>query len=463
MPADKWEELSFPPITLNRQTNEPLYQQLADRIREHILNGTLKPGTRLPPARQLARQLNVNTVTTVHAYRALAAAKLTRSRVGSGTFVCIHCKNKEHSGTFPLGSLKQVIADILDQEGTAAFAYDDLGGYPPLHRSLRTYLSDSGFALGPDETVIVSGAQQGLSVISRALIRPGDWVLVERPTYPRVLRILQRSGARIECLDVDDGGPDIGVMERLFATRPFRLAYVMPTYHTPTGYCYSDAQKRALHDLCTRYRVTLVEDDAFSDIDYGPGRQTPLRALCGSGQDIIYLKSFSHIMLPGFRLGFCLCPPGLAAVLREAKEEADLFSSGFFQRVLNAFLEQGHFARRVSALEDNERVRFANILRTAAQFFPGAQVDYVPPQGGSSLWCRLPKNADSAVFHAACVQEGIQTTPGREFTLDSSRDRYFAICHTDLDETEWADILRKLVACLTRAGDNKVPTPARQH
>jgi len=141
------------------------------------------------------------------------------------------------------------------------------------------------------DLVIFSGAQQGLSVIIQALVQRNDWALVERPTYPGILRLLQRAGAQLASMDMTATGPDLRACERLFKTRPVKLVYAMPTYQTPTGLCYDAAARVRLLELCREFGVMLVEDDARSDLDYGHGRRPPLVCETRPTDNILYLKA----------------------------------------------------------------------------------------------------------------------------------------------------------------------------
>ena len=440
-------------IQLQRHGAEPLWRQIAQAVQEQIRHGRLHAGDKLPPARELAARLAINVVTVVTAYRHLAADGWVDSRVGSGTYVSPPFSDPvtaspvaipDAEKLFPVDALKRIMNHVLDTEGVQAFAYDEVAGYEPLRQTIRDYLMQNGFAPGRDEIVIFSGAQQGLSILVRVLVQRGDWVLVERPTYPGILRLLQRAGAQIEAVDLDRDGPDLRACAQIFRTRPVRLMYTMPVYQNPTGICYAGERQRQLLQLCREYGVTVIEDDAMSDLDFGRGRGQPLRLLSGPDGNVIYLKSFSHLMLPGFRLGFCLAPVKQAAAVVRAKEEADLFTSGFFQRVLRQFLEQGYFAVHLKRLEAVERKRFNAALRTAEEILEPAGFIILPPAGGTRLWCQLPPGTDPRRCFPECVRQEIKVQPGAEFAVDDSTAGGCCLSFDRLSSPEWRQTLVKL-------------------
>jgi len=446
-------ELLNVPIQIDPADRRPRYRQIAEAVQAQLRDGQARAGLKLPPARLLAARLKVNPGTVVQAYRFLTAEGWVESRVGSGTFVCERLEDPAPAKPaleerlpelFPTATLKRVISHILNTDCARAFSYDDIAGYPPLLESLRSYLRSAGIEAGEDELVIFSGAQQGLSVIVQALLQRGDWVLVERPTYPGILRLLQRVGAQVEAVDLGADGPDLRACERILRTRPVRLFYTMPVYQNPTGICYSADKKRALLDLCATHGVTLVEDDSLSDLDYGSGRPLPLRAVAGAGHDLLYLKSLSRLLMPGFRLGFCLTPPATAARLRRAKEEADLFTSGFFQRVLHLFLRHGYLAEHVRRLETSERRHFRAALNTAHRVLDPAAFRLLEPAGGPRLWVQLPPGVDPARFAMLCIERHLPATPGAEFAPDGSTAGWLSLLFGHVRIPDWERQLRGL-------------------
>ncbi len=476
-------------IQLDPGSKTALAEQIAAGIRARMRDGSLASPAKLPPSRTLAKRLGVNPATVAAAYRRLVAGGWVEARVGSGTYVApqldipgagLHAVRRAGKAAgdappggrgaadvaeiFPTAVLKRIIGHILDREGAGAFGPTGVAGHPPLLDELRGYLRGNGIEQGGDELVIFSGAQQGLSVIVQALLRRDDWVVVERPTYPGILRLLQRSGARVEAVDLlPDGGPDLLALERLFRTRPIRLFYGMPVYQNPTGACYPPAARKKLLELCAKHGVTLLEDDSQSDLDFGNGIFRPLRAEVSTGAttkrltgkratrnaqhetaEIIYLKSFSRLLMPGFRLGFCLAPPRVAARLRSVKEEADLFSSGFFQRVLHLFLHHGYFREHLARLQEFEAARFNGaVMRVEKELLPRG-FRWVRPQGGPRLWLQLPAGVDGAAFFAESARLGLPVKPGAEFAPDGSAADWFALETSDLDGRPGAELARAL-------------------
>lgn len=409
----------------------PLYVQIAERLARAILDGDLQPGERLPAGRDLARLAHTTPVTINQAFRRLREKGLVVSRVGSGTYVAgmaapadaeetvpdfIHLDRREPPPSlFPTEVIRRIMDRILDEEGGEAFAYGEPGGYAPLRDVLLSHLIDEGFATANRDLVVFSGAQQALSLLLRSHVQPGDWVLVERPTYPGLLRLLERSGARVEAVDTGPEGPDPDQIEHILRARPIRLFYTMPVYHNPTGFCWSAERQRRIARLCEERGVTLVEDDALSALDYGAGPQRPVSVNAPACRNVVHIRSFSLLLMPGFRLGFCLAPRDLANTLKRAKEQADLLSSGFFQRVLCRFISEGHLKRHLAVIEPYYRDLFQQALAAARSILEPAGFGISPPVGGPSLWCRLPAGIVPAAFLRACIRAGVGVRPGTDY------------------------------------------------
>jgi len=433
--------------------------QIVQALTAAMAGGELAAGARLPSTRMLARQLGVNPLTVAAAYRRLAAAGLVAARVGSGTRVSPLAAlppppagggggaGDPVAARFPLERLRRIMDQVLATAGAAAFGYDDPGGLPEFKAAVCAYLAGRGIAAAAERLVVISGAQQGLSVLVQALIRRGDWVLVERPTYPGMLRLLQRAGAQVEGVDLTPEGPDLRVVERLFQTRPVRLFYTMPAYHNPTGFCQPPAVMDRLLELCRRHGVTLVEDDAGSDLDYGLGRPPGFAQRAAPGDDLIHLKSFSQLLLPGLRLGFCLAPERTAALLRQVKQESDLMTSGFFQRVLCQFLANGWFDDWLRELEALERERFAALLAVAAGLREaGFQV--APSRGGLRLWVRLPPGTAAERFLATATARALPVRGAAEFATDGAAlGDWFVLNAAGFAATALPALARALAAC----------------
>jgi DNA-binding transcriptional MocR family regulator len=458
---------------LDRALRRPLYIQLADGLERDLRAGRLAPGQRLPSARELARRHGTTPVTVNQAFRRLRTRGLVVSRVGSGTYACgaaagpprahakgafLHLDRREPPASlFPADDIRQIMDRILDEEGGEAFAYGDPGGDAALKEVLSGELVAGGFGISERDVVVFSGAQQALSLLFRVWLQRGDWVVVERPTYPGVLRLLQQVGARVEAVDVGAEGPDPERLAQALSLRPVRLVYTMPVYHNPTGLCWSAERKRQVAALCAARGALLVEDDALSGLDFGQGRPQALAACAPGCRDIAYVRSFSMILMPGFRLGFCLAPRALANTLVRAKEQADLLTSGFFQRVLCRFISAGHMRRHLEVIEPYYQGLFRRATAAANEILGAAGFRLTRGVGGPSLWCRLPDGVPGELFQRYCISAGVGVVPGEQYSVDQSTADGVGLAFSRLRTEEWIDGLQRVAGAAAAARNASHP------
>ncbi len=263
--------MNFENIKLNKSKNaEPLYKQLAFEILNEIETGKIKPGEKLPPVRSLSSQLGVNSSTVVSAYKLLEARRAVYSRRGSGTYAAelnyskdsfpLYFKGDDEEKSiseginftasnlpaelFPLSEFKKALNQVLDEEKGAAFGYEDPRGSLPLRKTLADRK-----AVKLDNIQIISGAQQGIDLIARALLTYGDTVFTESPTYPGAVEAFKSRGAEVTGINILPDGIDTEELQRLIPLYKPKLVYVMTYFQTPSTFSCSLKKKRRLLEL----------------------------------------------------------------------------------------------------------------------------------------------------------------------------------------------------------------------
>ena len=278
-------------LKLFKDDELPLYVQVADSVRARIADGELREGDKLPSVRKLSDDLGVNPATIVAAYRILVNEGLLTSRAGSGVFVSADLAGRmpagagPHQGSavgaatvvdlasnapprclYPLPEVKRFLVEAVDIDGGGAFDYQDSAGYVPLREAIAARLDRERSTLAdPADVHIVSGAQQGLDLVARVVLRRGDIAAVESPGYRGARDSFLAAGARIETIAVGDQGIDADALERLAASRPLRLVYLNPGYQNPTGSVYPAALRDRLARMAARHGFYIVEDDQSAE------------------------------------------------------------------------------------------------------------------------------------------------------------------------------------------------------
>ncbi|MDI6601170.1 MAG: PLP-dependent aminotransferase family protein [Thermoanaerobacteraceae bacterium] len=467
-------------IKIDRKRDEPLYMQVYLQIKGMVEKGIIKEGAKLPTIRKLSKSLGVNSVTIVNAYHMLEEKGLAYSIVGSGTYIGADgfrldlssdgelepaentyipagdeyinfaSSNPSHE-LFPVEEFKGIFAEVLDRDGGLAFTYQESMGYRPLRESLARLLSEEGIKVNSRNILVISGAQQGLDIISKVLIEQGDNVLVERPTYAGAIAVFKSRGASISEVPLTEDGINIPYLEELLKKQSIRMLYVMPEFQNPTGICYSDEVKKEILRLSKEYRFFIVEDDFTSDIYYENRPSSFLS--CGHSDNVIFIKSFSKVFMPGLRLAFMVLPDMLLDSIQAAKYTSDIATSGFFQRVLQLFLDKGLWRKHTEMLRAVYRAR-RDLMAECLNQMRDTGIMFNVPDGGLNFWLTLPEGFKDKQIYDEAIKEKVIVAPGSFFYLDSPEQKHLRLGFASTDEEEIKNGLKVIRKILT-VSENK--------
>ncbi len=465
----------------------PMYEQIAAQLAAQIKGQVLTAGTKLPPERQLAEQCGVSRTTAINAYRRLEEMGLVRTRVGSGTYVAEGAGEAAlpmpwHQLLVPAwqSPVSGIIRDLvaMDAQGTgismatgmpdprmypwAAFqehlgkgnmAMADLGhiateGYGPLREALAARDAADGEAAGAENVAVVAGSQQGLYLLAKVFLNPGDYVIVESPTYLGALQIFQAAGARL--LTLPAMGPlQLDLLEDyLIRYRP-KLMYVLPTFQNPSGRVMPLAERQALLALAARHRLAVIEDDPYSDLFYDQEPPPPLRALDQHG-GVIYLRTFSKTIFPGLRVGWVVAPEAVINRLAQEKQYVDLHSNNLAQWLLHRFLAAGELDSHLAAVRREYRQR-RDATAHALRRYAGDGLSYAVPSGGFYFWCRLTGRATTRTLLPEAAREGVSVVPGEAFYPGTEGDKEFRLCYATNDAAGLQEGVRRLARAVAAA------------
>ena len=439
-------------IRLQRESTEPLHTQIASALAEAIDSGQLAPDTRLPSIRSLAALLEVNNVTIVTAYRNLEQLGYVWSKVGSGTFVrpappaettrqiyIPHNGINFASATptpeiFPVADFQRLLNKVLDRDGGHAFGYQESQGWPPLREAMQEYLISNGIHTPVENIHIISGGQQGIDLAAKILANPGDTIFVEGPTYHGAIASFQSRGARIVAIPLEKDGPNLKELRQQLRRHKPRLFYVMPNFQNPTGYSYSTQKKQALLDLAREHQFFIVEDDYLSELSFDHTSRQPLKAMDSKDQ-VMYIKSFSKILMPGLRLGLTISPAPLNHGIGAAKQFSDISSSGLLQRTLDLYLREKTWHQHIQAMQKFYSARCQAALKALAEYLP-QEVRFTAPGGGLHLWLKLPQGITGDELYQQCLKEDVLITPGSFFAPSGLYDQWIRLSYAAAGEDE---------------------------
>lgn len=451
-------------IPLDHQSHIPLYQQIESHIRKSILSGSLPADMRLPASRQLARDLGVNRTTVENAYSALEADGLIFSKMGSGTYVLpvyplasIPKSNsdapwplwqtslqKDVSSTsdiaeellqnsghphpisfasgisdarqFPVEEFRKVIQSVMRRDQIDALEYGERRGYAPLREGIARILASQGLQTHPENILITAGSQQAIFLASQVLLKPNDIVLVEDPTYSAAIDLFRTLGFQIVGIPIDSQGMQVEKLETLLQQHHPKLIYTIPNFHNPTGTCLSSARRRELIMLAGKYNIPILEDDFVGDLRYEGHTQPSLKSLDPGGQ-VIYISTFSKMLMPGLRVGFIVADGPVYESLLNFKRLSDLATSTLIQRALDAYMTVGRYQTYLHRSCQIFRARRDAMLTAIKKHLPSS-VSYETPKGGLFIWLQLPKSLSANELLPIACREGVAFSPGNSFFID---------------------------------------------
>lgn len=462
---------------LDRSVSTPLTEQVCAQVRSAIAGGVLMPGTRLPSSRRLADRLGVSRNTVVGAYERLLADGWVEAGVGRGTFVATvvprapsgigadrlaetasgrdepkfswqgallratpatsRIATPDGNGgatinlggavpgpaSFPIDDLRRALGDALERHGAAALGYGPPAGWRPLRAFIAERVRLAGVAdIDAGDVLVVGGSQQGLDLIARLLLRPGDGVVTESPTYANALDLWRLHGARVWGVAMDGRGlrPD-ALATLLDRVRP-KLLYLMPSFQNPTGLTMDGARRKAVMAVVRDAHVPVVEDHFDAELRFVGHDQPPLLAYDRAGQ-VLMLGTFSKILCPGLRLGWIVAPPAVRRRLLELKRITDLASSLPLQMALAELGTSGAFDRHLERVRAGHAARLRTVLAAIAAHLP-AEVAVTRPEGGMNLWLTLPAGVSSMEVYQRALAAGVTVAPGRWFFPDPHGDEH---------------------------------------
>jgi 2-aminoadipate transaminase len=332
---------------------------------------------------------------------------------------------------FPWDEFQSIAAELLSGKDGSVLQYGPTRGYRPLLESILEVLSERGIASDLDHIMTTSGSQQGLDLVARVLIAPGDAVLVEVPTYTGAIAAFRNAQCRLVGVAQDSGGIDLDDLDAVWrrereAGARLNLLYLVPNFQNPTGILLSPDRRIRLLEWAARRDMLIVEDDPYGELYFDDVTRAadtrPLKADDTEGR-VIYLSTFSKTLAPGFRVAWVVAPQPIVERFDTAKQSMDLMCGILDQRVVHQSIARGVLARQAAPLRQLYRAR-RDVMEQALRDEFGSSVSWVVPRGGFFLWATLPDGWDCESLLPRALEQGVLFVAGSAFCVDGSgRDR----------------------------------------
>ncbi|HXG91781.1 MAG TPA: PLP-dependent aminotransferase family protein [Blastocatellia bacterium] len=327
--------------------------------------------------------------------------------------------------TFPIDEMAEIAARVIRTRGQFALQYGPTRGQSALVEAVASILHSRGIAdAQPSEIVITSGSQQGLDLISRVIIDPGDVALVELPSYIGGMIALHNARAEMIGVRQDDGGIVMSDLrekiERARAEgRRIKCIYTIPNFQNPSGVTLAAERRKQLVEIADEYNLLIIEDDAYFDLYFNEeaSRRVPLAAL--RPERVVYLGTFSKVLAPGVRTAYIRAPEVISSKIEIAKEGADLSSSVLDQAIVIEAIRSGLIERRLPELRRFYESRCRAMLDALEQFAPAGS-RWTRPSGGFFILMELTDGMDATEKLNAAIDNGVAYVPGQPFFVDRS-------------------------------------------
>lgn len=357
---------------------------------------------------------------------------------------------------FPWDDLQSITADLLARRDGNTLQYGATRGYRPLiEQLLAKTLKDRGIAGTVDEVIITTGSQQGLDLAGRVLIDPGDVVLVELPTYSGAIAAFHNLQGQFAGVPQDAEGMDPAALETAIAAiaakgQRAKFIYVTPNFQNPAGLLMSRARRLALLELARRHDLVILEDDPYGSIyfeDTTTAADTrPIKADDTDGR-VVYLGSFSKVLVPGLRVAWMVAPRAIAEKVELAKQAADICSSVFDQRIVHAAMDRGVVDRIAPGLRAHYQAK-RTVMEQALQATLAGRVRWTSPRGGFFLWVELPAGVDDRELFDRALAAKVSFVLGSAFFVDGQGHQFARLAYSGISHEQIKTGIERLAGAI---------------
>jgi 2-aminoadipate transaminase len=359
---------------------------------------------------------------------------------------------------FPWVDFTDICRELLTGTDGSVLQYGPTRGFKPLRETTIGLMNARGITTSLEQVLITTGSQQGLDLLGRVLIDPGDVVLMELPSYTGAISAFRNVGATMVGVHQHEDGIDLEHLDDTYLQlvkqgRRVKMLYVVPNFQNPTGLLMGLRKRPAIVDWAERRDVLIVEDDPYRDLyfpDVSSEAETrPIAADDRFGR-VIYLSSFSKTLAPAFRVAWMSAPPVIAAKLEVAKQAGDLCTGGFDQRVVHEACRRGLLERHIPELRAHYQQKRDTMVGAIEQYMSG-QVTWTLPRGGFFLWVALSNQLRSRDVMPLAQSRGVIYVDGSAFFVDGTGLEFMRLSFSAPSPSRIEEGVRRLAAAVTDA------------
>ncbi len=316
---------------------------------------------------------------------------------------------------FPVEQLRQACDAVLDQIGQVACQYSSTEGFPALREKIAQRMKDkNNIETDADHILITSGSQQGLDFAGRVFLDKGDVVLMESPSYLGAINAFKGCEPTFLEVPTDDGGMNVEALEKILSTTEnVKMIYVIPDFQNPTGRTWTLERRQKFMEVVNRYEIPVIEDNPYGELRFENDTLPALKSMDPKGL-VVYLGTFSKILVPGYRLGWVCASDEILSMFNFIKQGADLQTPTVTQLEVNQFMEMFDLDEHVDVIRETYRHRRDVMMEAMETYFP-KEVKFTHPDGGLFTWVELPDYINSRDMAVQCLEKKVAYVPGDSF------------------------------------------------
>lgn len=450
--------------TLKINDKMPIYIQIKTHIIDGIKNGILNKDSKLPSTREVSKLLNISRNSVISAYEELESDGIIITKRGVGSFISIEAEKEDFNYTldfipkinkygntlraldiiktespykkemisfksispdsslFNIDDFKRALLDAWNYEEVNLLNYGYAKGYKPLIDYFFEYMKEKRVNNANKDILITNGFTEAFDIIINSLTNPGDTIICEEPTHNTALKIMKAYGLNIIQIKMDNEGLIPCELEKALSKYNIKLGYLIPSYNNPTGIVTKTKRRKEIYKLFMEHSVPIIEDGFNEELLYSSSPIDPIISLCGEGNGVIYIGSFSKILFPGLRVGWILGDKSLIDILESVKRGKTIHTSFLDQSVLYYYLKSGAFKRHIKNVRKYYRNKFNLVMNMIEKYIP---YEYVTGEGGLHVFIKLKNNINTRKLLELCYEDGVIFMPGDIFYILNSSTNDF--------------------------------------
>ncbi|MCY0999420.1 PLP-dependent aminotransferase family protein [Myxococcus sp. MISCRS1] len=330
---------------------------------------------------------------------------------------------------FPVQAIAQAHAQVMADEGPAALQYSTTEGFGPLREWIAGHLGRKGRVCEANQVLITNGSQQGIDLVAKVLLDPGDLVIVENPSYLAALQTFGGYEAKFATVESDDQGMRMDDLERVLATCKPKLLYIVANFQNPKGTTLALERRKKLVELAQQHRFLILEDDPYGELRFR-GEHLPSLAAFDDQGVVVSLGTFSKTLAPGLRIGWVAGPRDFVRSLTIAKQSTDLHTATLAQRAVSRLLKDFDYYAHLDALTPVYGQR-ANAMLDALKAYMPQGTSWTHPEGGMFLWARLPPGLSGDTLLPRAIDQKVAFVPGSPFFASDPRSEFIRLNYSN--------------------------------